>query len=1026
MEKTFDSSITREQFREQVRERTDLLTLISRSVALPSRTSGRIVKVKCPFHDDKTASLAVYTDQQRWRCFGSCSEGGDCFAWVMKRDGCDFVTALEGLARDAGLHMPEYRQEAPEKASERAQAAELMELATEYYHLRLLDDRIGLDHRNYLESRGFQRKSWERWQLGASGRGNEFLNVLTRKNVDLGLAHRIGLLGQSDDKSRYYDYFRNRIVIPFIEAGKTVFFTGRAISPDDNPKYLHMPNSEYFKKTPYNWRGSGKDLVIVEGAIDAWAVDALSLDSVSVVALMGLDFNNPLLQRTIKHREKIWVGLDSDGTVSQSVIDSVIQLVGAQRARLIDWPSKDDAAAWYAAGANQEEFSALLQSSPTWIDYLIDKIAGADRDAKPELVEKAVAVAAMLPLALGDSKVVEIKNASKKVVQSSTIATLLKQARKASLQSPAVPDEQSPRNEPQAIAYYRIIEGELWYGVADEPPARIVAGGVPYYTEMITVDDGEEIEMQLNMEIALVDGRKFQVRVPAADSADSGKISAYIKKIAGPRLSIQAYQKQHLIPAMDFLSKKVSEKVEIARMGWLQTDGGLIYVSPGGCVGDLPDGVSVALPQGLERYGIKDDGDEAFVSGMNSIDGLINAFDKSLTLPMLCFALLPPLHRFIPEGQKFVMHLVGETGSLKTASSKTLMSLYGDFVNKPPMASWRSTTNSIEKLGFWLPDALGMVDDYKPRIVKIWDFVDLIQRYADGNDRMRLSRDAQVRRREAMRWWMLSTGEDVPAGESSTLARMVILRFKRRPDGAAYNAELAKAQRLAKFMPTVMARWIAWIRDTHADRAFASRYAMAVQKTGDFIQKNTKDVPNVPRIANNVAMLWVAWQTWCDFVKEQPGFAAPAVNEFPAADLALAQSRQVIEEKPSFIFLTAVREGFEAGRFTAAKRNSNSAADAGGDNFIGYYDVHGFYLLPAAFLYVSRWLREAGVQLGFSQRELYRLLTEEGLLAKTNKAEEKTTVNIKVGGVSQVTRRVLWIKPGIIPTDADQVDADDE
>jgi uncharacterized protein (DUF927 family) len=147
------------------------------------------------------------------------------------------------------------------------------------------------------------------------------------------------------------------------------------------------------------------------------------------------------------------------------------------------------------------------------------------------------------------------------------------------------------------------------------------------------------------------------------------------------------------------------------------------------------------------------------------------------------------------------MHFTGETGSLKTESAKLLMSFYGDFANTPPLSNWRSTINSIELLGFWLHDMPGMVDDYKPRDVKLWDFTGLIQRYADESGRGRMSRDAKVVRKRAMHWWMLSTGEAVPSGEASVLSRMIMVRFPRRPEGSPYNAELRMARRLSKYLP---------------------------------------------------------------------------------------------------------------------------------------------------------------------------------------------------------------------------------
>jgi DNA primase len=69
------------------------------------------------------------------------------------------------------------------------------------------------------------------------------------------------------------------VVIPFVEGGRIQFMTGRTILGKE-PKYLHLPNTAYAWKVPYNRRTSAKDVVVVEGTLDVWAVEALAGDGV--------------------------------------------------------------------------------------------------------------------------------------------------------------------------------------------------------------------------------------------------------------------------------------------------------------------------------------------------------------------------------------------------------------------------------------------------------------------------------------------------------------------------------------------------------------------------------------------------------------------------------------------------------------------------------------------------------------------------------------------------------------------------
>lgn len=63
---------------------------------------------KCPFHEDGTPSLYVYTDDPRdmhWHCFG-CAAHGDVFDLARLHTGRDFRECCEGLASAAGVNWP--------------------------------------------------------------------------------------------------------------------------------------------------------------------------------------------------------------------------------------------------------------------------------------------------------------------------------------------------------------------------------------------------------------------------------------------------------------------------------------------------------------------------------------------------------------------------------------------------------------------------------------------------------------------------------------------------------------------------------------------------------------------------------------------------------------------------------------------------------------------------------------------------------------------------------------------------------
>jgi len=81
-----------------IRRTANLLALLGPD-AKPKKTASNRWLVRCPFHEDSTASLSVSFIEAGWvyRCFG-CGEQGDVIRFVMKSEGCSFIDALRKLA----------------------------------------------------------------------------------------------------------------------------------------------------------------------------------------------------------------------------------------------------------------------------------------------------------------------------------------------------------------------------------------------------------------------------------------------------------------------------------------------------------------------------------------------------------------------------------------------------------------------------------------------------------------------------------------------------------------------------------------------------------------------------------------------------------------------------------------------------------------------------------------------------------------------------------------------------------------
>lgn len=304
---------------DDIKSRIDIANYIQRYV--PSlKKAGRNHKACCPFHNEKTPSFVVNTDNQTWRCFGACAEGGDLFTFAQKMHGWDFKEALRELGQEAGV---EIRKQTPEQKSHDEHLDRLrgiLATAADYYHQSLFEDGSSAVLDYTMNKRGFTRETIDTFQIGyAADQWQDMTTALT----DLGYSQdeiiEVGLAIRSE-KGRVYDRFRNRLMIPIRDSrGRVVGFGGRVLDPEDNPKYMNSPQTPVFDKSQLLFGlDTGKrairdteTVVIVEGYMDA--IQAYQAGYANVVAQMGTAMTETQVKLVApKYAKKIVMALDAD------------------------------------------------------------------------------------------------------------------------------------------------------------------------------------------------------------------------------------------------------------------------------------------------------------------------------------------------------------------------------------------------------------------------------------------------------------------------------------------------------------------------------------------------------------------------------------------------------------------------------------------------------------------------------------------------------------------------------------------
>ncbi len=363
---------------DEVKARIDIVDLVAEQVAL--QRSGRTFKARCPFHQENTPSFIVDPDRQTWRCFGQCSEGGDAFSWVMKREAVEFREALHRLAQRAGvpLSAPDSRQR--ERDDQRQQLMRANEAALRFWADQLADETAGAKAREYLTARGISQEAIQRFSLGYAGADHDALvHHLTARGHRSDSLEAAGLIVVTEHGPR--DRFRDRLIFPIRNArGEVVGFGGRTLI-DEPAKYINTPESDLFKKRSLLYgldlarqhireRGS---VIVVEGYTDV--ISAHMHGSPNTVASMGTALTDAQVQLLKPLTNDVRFALDADAA-GQAATRRGIETVSHQDRmdadiRVIELPEGRDPDDLIRS--EPDTWQSLVNDAPPYVDWLIDR-----------------------------------------------------------------------------------------------------------------------------------------------------------------------------------------------------------------------------------------------------------------------------------------------------------------------------------------------------------------------------------------------------------------------------------------------------------------------------------------------------------------------------------------------------------------------------------------------------------------------------------------------------------------------------
>ncbi|MGH2654552.1 MAG: DNA primase [Actinomycetota bacterium] len=394
----------RDDDKELVRQRTDLVRLVQQYVALKKAGADRFVGL-CPFHTEKTPSFGVSPSKGMYYCHG-CGRGGDAFRFIQDIEGLEFVEGVERLASQAGVTLRyegvspgERRQASRRQALHRATA-----MAADLYRRMLLEGREAEAARRYIEERGISRQSVETFGIGFAPGYPDFLLRRMAREFSPEILVEAGLAAK-DNRGGVRDRFRTRIMFPVHDlSGNAVGFGARLLE-GDGPKYLNSPETPIYRKGEllYNLNRAKGEVTkagrafVVEGYTDVIALHQAGIPLAVATCGTALGEGHFRVLSRFSRTAVLCFDADEAGARAAERAHGLFERFALDVSVLILPEGQDPADFVTQEGA--EAFDRFAEGADPLVDYMLQRAVRGEALDTPE--GKARAVRAALPIVVG-------------------------------------------------------------------------------------------------------------------------------------------------------------------------------------------------------------------------------------------------------------------------------------------------------------------------------------------------------------------------------------------------------------------------------------------------------------------------------------------------------------------------------------------------------------------------------------------------------------------------------------------------
>lgn len=959
------------------------------------RQSGSSALGFCPFHNDQhQRSLSVYLNdrgEECWHCFAESIGGG--LVEIIKRSGLPGTGTTEGA--NYWLVQHGFLQETEQQVAAGKRSKALREfLGWTNELLMKSEEAAGL--RSYIAGRHIDIRTIPMAPVGYYPtvpavenwlHEHDYYELLESELIPE-RRHEPLVTGSflMFYRHSYEEFGRIKIRNVFKEkdGNKVTMFLGHKASKKESSGY-------------FSWTLQGspsEDAILVEGEFDVGALTSLvyNYDDSAIEPIYcfsgGGNLNYGIGILTNMGKKNLYVMPDND----DAGMEYAYKLADAFPQTFIivpqDYKEKDDPASW-AADHNFDDLQAAYNARTPAFSWIGTRLADLAKDATVE--EQA-----------------NIKNRlvtyAKKLRPVDRELFLKSYGAISGVSLPALIEEVEDNSDIR----YRKVLNEAGYGIQMKTEGRNgvnwdqISNIIVETERDILLDAGDdEVDRKIVLRVSL-STRSERLEMSPEEYADDKKLYSAIITLLGSRVWVKPRCMSFLREACNLLSRNhlqdIPEELIYTHTGWREDK----YISPTGYIDadgfhSLND-VKVELPENpayMKNYYLSDPpADLEFVKKLIR-EEILTVFPYQVTLPYLAHIFWSPLAHFVPMAKPVCLWVVGLTGSFKTSYTGLMASFFGNF-KTGDFETWRSTTNAIEKNGYFVKDMPYVVDDYKGIDINPKALTSCIQNYGDRHGRGRMRADLNVGKTWYIRGNMISTAEDIPQGEASVLSRILLLKIPGRGD----SVHLTKAQANANLLPGVMAKYIQFLcqrklREHDYEMMLAERRLQFKAFHG--------------RVAESLAANSIAWDAVSEFLGLQ--------DLTPEYELALKNILETMnsstqDEQAGHVFVAAVQELLQSGQcYLEGYGGADDTEHPEGARRIGWVTPRCVYLLGTLAIAEVNKFRVAvtGSPLKYSAGAIYDQLIHAGFVIRAKNG--KPTCIVKVNKQSV---RVLNFRRGVL------------